>query len=123
MDPGPLTLYYPPHVAIVDAQGDPVLDGQGMSTYQVQPAIGWAEQATIDAHFKRAINYWESYQNIRCAVFNCIDNGVNDAFKVSNNPALAGWNLLMEPREMFDQITATYERPTLAAILQNYTLF
>jgi hypothetical protein len=54
MDPGPLTLYYPPHVAIVDAQGDPVLDGQGMSTYQVQPAIGWAEQATIDAHFKRA---------------------------------------------------------------------
>jgi hypothetical protein len=29
----------------------------------------------------------------------------------------------MEPREMFDQITATYGRPTPAALLQNNTLF
>ena len=123
MDPGPLAIYYPPRVAIVDTQGDPVLDGQGMPTYQTQPAIGWAEQATIDACFKRAKIYWESYQNIRRAVFNCLNNGVDNAFKVSNNPTLAGWNPLMEPREMFDQITATYGRPTPAALLQNDTLF
>ena len=32
-DPGPLVIYYPPRVAIVNAQGNPVLDGQGMPTY------------------------------------------------------------------------------------------
>ena len=64
MDPGLLVIDYPPHVAILDTQGDPVLDGQGMPTYQAQPAIGRAEQATINARFKRAENYWEWYQNI-----------------------------------------------------------
>jgi hypothetical protein len=29
----------------------------------------------------------------------------------------------MEPREMFDQITATYGRPTPAALFQNDTFF
>ncbi len=79
-----------------------------MPTYQAEPTIDWAEQATIDAHFKRVKNYWELYQNIRCAVFNCLDDGIDNAFKVSNDPALAGWNPLMEPREMYNQITATY---------------
>ena len=123
MDPGPLAVYYLPRIPIVDAQGDPVLDGQGMPTYQAQPAIGWAEQATINARFKRAKNYWESYQNIGRAVFNCLNGGVDDAFKVSKDPALAGWNPSMEPREMFDQIKATYGQPTPAALLQNNTLF
>jgi len=122
-DPGLLAIYYSPRVAIVDTQGDPILDGQGMPTYQAQPAIGRAEQATIDARFKRAKKYWESYQNIQCAVFNCLADGVNNAFKVSNDPALAGWNPSIKPREMFDQITVTYERPTPAALLQNDTLF
>jgi hypothetical protein len=61
--------------------------------------------------------------NIRRAVFNCLDDGIDDAFKVSNDPALTGWNASMEPREMFDQITATYGRPTPAALLQNDTFF
>ena len=117
-------VYYPPRIAIVDAQGDPVLNGQGMPTYQAQPAIGRADQATIDARFKSAKKYWELYQNIQRAVFNCLDNGINDAFnKVSKDPTLAEWNPLMEPREMFDQVTATYGRPTPAALLQNDTLF
>ncbi len=34
-DPGPLAIYYPPPVPIVDAQGDPVLDGEGLPTYHV----------------------------------------------------------------------------------------
>ena len=124
-DPGPLAMYYLlPRVAIVDAQGDPVLDGLGMPTYQAQPAIGRAEQAIIDTHFKRAKNYWESYyQNVRRNVFNYLEDGVDDAFKVSNDPTLARWDLLMEPREMFNQITATYGRPTPAALLQNDVLF
>jgi len=51
---------------------------------------------------------------IQRAVFNCLDDGIDDAFKVLNDPALTGWNV---------QITATYGRPTPAALLQNDTLF
>ncbi len=36
---------------------------------------------------------------------------------------LVGWNSSMEPQEMFNQITATYSKPTPAALLQNDTLF
>ena len=36
---------------------------------------------------------------------------------------LVGWNPLMEPREMFDQITATYGKPTPAALMKNDMLF
>jgi hypothetical protein len=61
--------------------------------------------------------------NIQRAVFKCLDDGIDDAFKVSNDPSLMGWNVSMEPREMFDQITATYGRPTPAALLQNDMFF
>ena len=56
-------------------------------------------------------------------VFNILDDNIDDAFKVSNDPMLVGWNLSMEPREMFDQITTTYGRPTPAALLHNDMLF
>jgi len=121
-DPGPLAIYYPTPVEIVDAQGDPVLDAARFPTYQVQPTIARAVQATIDVQFKQAKNYYDSYLNIRRTVFNILDDNIDDVFKVSNDPALVGWNPSMEPREMFDQITATYGKPTPAALLQNDTL-
>ena len=71
-DPGPLAVYYPPKIPIVNAQGHPVLDQTGVPTYQAQPAIGRAEQATIDVTFMRAKKYWKSYMNIRRAVFNTL---------------------------------------------------
>jgi hypothetical protein len=111
--PGPVAIYYPPPVAIVDAQGSPVLDATGLRTYHAQPTIERAAQATIDAQFKC---------NIHRAVFNILDDNIDDAFKVSNDPALVGWNQSMEPREMFDQITTTYGKPTPAALLQNDSL-
>jgi hypothetical protein len=80
-------------------------------------------QSSINAQFKRAKNYYKSYLNLLRAVFNVLDNNIDDAFKVSNDPMLVGWNPLMEPLEMFDQITATYGKPTPAALLQNDTLF
>jgi hypothetical protein len=118
-DPEPMAVYYPPPVEIVDAQGDPVLDAAGNPMYQDPPDIPRAAHA----QFKRAKTYYELYLNIRQAVFNILDDNIDDVFKVSNDPMLVGWNPLMEPQEMFDQITSMYGKPTPAALLQNDTLF
>ena len=69
------------------------------------------------------IKKYSNYLNICRPVFNILDDNIDDAFKVSNNPMLVGGNLLMEPREMFNQIMSTYGKPTPAALLQNDTLF
>ncbi len=63
-DLSPLAIYYPPPVPIVDPAGNPVLDAAGMPMYCNHPTIAHAEQATIDARFKRAKKYWELYVNI-----------------------------------------------------------
>ena len=60
-DPGPVAIYYPPPIEIIDSQGDPVLNAAGLPTYHAQPTIERAAQATIDAQFKRAKNYYNSY--------------------------------------------------------------
>jgi hypothetical protein len=39
LDPGPMAIYYPPPVEIVDTQGDPVLNVAGNPTYQ-DPPVG-----------------------------------------------------------------------------------
>ncbi len=82
---------------IVDAQGDHVLDAAGNPTYQDPPDIPRATQSSIDAQFKQAKNYYELYLNIRWAVFNVLDDNIDDVFKVSNDPMLVGWNPSMEP--------------------------
>jgi hypothetical protein len=107
-DPGPLAIYYLPLTQIIDTQGAPVLDAAGPPTFVAQPTIGRAEQATINVLFSRARNYWLSYMNIRWAVYNVLDDNIDNAFKVSNDPNLIGWNPAMELREVFNQITATY---------------
>ena len=56
-------------------------------------------------------------------VFNFIDDNINDAFKVSNDPALVGWNPSIEPQEIFKQITEMYGHSSPAALLQYNTLF
>ena len=96
-DPGPMAVYYPPPVEIVNAQGNPVLDLAGNPTYHDPADIPQAAQSSIDAQFKRAKNYYTSYLNIRRAVFNILDDNIDDAFNVSNNPMLVGWNPSMEP--------------------------
>ena len=121
-DPGQMAVYYPPPVEIVDAQDNPVLDAAGNPTYQDPPDIPRAAQSSIDAQFKRAKNYYKLYLNIRQAVFNVLDDNIDDAFKVSNDPMLVGWNPMMEPREIFNQIRPTYGKLTPAALLQNDTL-
>jgi len=121
-NPGPMAIYYPHPVEIADTEGNPVLEVAGNPMYQDPSDIPRAAHASIHAQFKRAKTYYDSYLNIRRAVFNILDDNTDDVFKVSNDPMLVGWNPSMEPREMFDQITAMYDKPTPAALLQNDTL-
>ena len=84
-DPGPLAIYYTP-TAIVDSTGAPVLDAAGEPTFRAPPTIDRATQAKIDSRFNRERNYWLSYLNIWRAVYSLLDDNIDDAFKVSNNP-------------------------------------
>jgi hypothetical protein len=122
-DPGPLAIYYPLPTPIVDGLGAPVLDAAEQPTFVAQPTITQAEQAIINARFSRARNYWLLYMNIQRAVYNVLDNNIGNAFKVSNDPNLVGWNPAMELCNIFDHITTMYGRPMPAALLQNDTLF
>ncbi len=81
-DPEPLAIYYPPPTQIVNAQGAPVLDAAGQPMFVAQATIGCAEQAPIDACFSRARNYWLSCMNIRKAVYNVLDDNIDNAFKL-----------------------------------------
>jgi hypothetical protein len=59
------------------------------------------------------IKKYSNYLNIRRPVFNILDVNIDDAFKVSNNPMLVGWNPSMESQEIIDQITALSANPLL----------
>ncbi len=59
--------------------------------YVVPTPTSRAEQATIDARFNPARNYWLLYMSILCACYNFLNNNIDDAFKDFDNPALIGW--------------------------------
>jgi hypothetical protein len=50
------------------------------------------EQASIDTAFAQQKHYFLSMQSIKLVCFNALDASINDAFKVSNNPAMTGWH-------------------------------
>ena len=52
-----------------------------------------------------------------------LNDNIDDAFKVSDDPALTCWNPLMNIIDMIDTLVTTYGRPTASALLQNDTLF
>ncbi len=87
------------------------------------PVLDPATQTTIDASFVWACNYWLSYQNIKQARYNMLDNNINNAFKFSPNPNLTGWNPLIEIIKIMDQFVTTYGWSTPIVLLQNDTLF
>ena len=123
-DPGPQAVYYPPQTPIMNAAGDaPKLDAVGNLQYPPLPVLSRATLATIDARYARARNYWRTYLNIKRACYNMLDDTVDDGFKVSNDPALTGWNPSMNIINMLDQLVTTYGRPMPMALLQNDTLF
>jgi hypothetical protein len=62
-------------------------------------------------------------QNIERACFTALDASVNDAFKVSNDPAVQGWHAGMRVIDILDQLSATYRQPTPAALKANDRIF
>jgi hypothetical protein len=60
--------------------GNPILNAAGIPTYVPVTPLDRATQATIDATFLRARNYWLSHQNIKRACFNMLNNNVDNAF-------------------------------------------
>jgi hypothetical protein len=81
------------------------------------------EQASIDSLFNRRKAYFLSMQNIKRACFTALGASVNDAFKVSNNPAVQGWHAGMRVINILDQLSATYGQPTPAALEANNHIF
>jgi hypothetical protein len=81
------------------------------------------EQATVDAAFIRQCHYYQSMQNIECACFTALDSSIDDAFKISNDPAIVGWHAGMNVREILDQLSLIYGQPTPAALELNNVAF
>jgi hypothetical protein len=50
------------------------------------------EQATINTCFVHEKHYFMLMRNIKRACFTTLDASVNNAFKVSNDPAIQGWH-------------------------------
>jgi hypothetical protein len=81
------------------------------------------EQASIDSLFNRRKAYYLSMQNIERACFIALDASVNNAFKVSNDPAVQGWHAGMRVIDILDQLSTTYGQPTPAALEANGHIF
>jgi hypothetical protein len=62
-------------------------------------------------------------QNIERACFTALDASVNDAFKVTNDPAVCGWHAGMRVINILNQLSATYRQPTPAALEENDHIF
>jgi hypothetical protein len=96
------------------------LDAQGVSIPYTRE-----EKSKIDSEFLRAKNYFKTWKNIYCMVYDTLNMCANDTFKVvpTTNPPTTGWNGLMLPNDIFDQLQGTYGKPTPDAMRQNNFAF
>jgi hypothetical protein len=77
----------------------------------------------INATFKQDKNYFKSFKNIYRACFRMLDELVPNQFKVSNSPALLGWNPTMSIEFILTQMKSSYGKPSAAMLFANDTLF
>jgi hypothetical protein len=77
----------------------------------------------IDAAFERDKNYFLSYKNVYRACFRMLDLLVPPSFKVSNVPALLGWNTTMSIELIMSQMESSYGKPSPAMLFANDSLF
>jgi hypothetical protein len=77
----------------------------------------------IDATFERSKNYFLLYRNIYRACFRMLNDLVPPSFKVSNQPALLGWNTTMSIETIMSQMESSYGKPSPAMLYSNDTVF
>ena len=63
--------------------------------------------------------------NVCRACFDILDTHVSNAYNTTpaGSPHTVGWNLMMLPNEIFDQLMLTYGKPTPDAVRQNNVMF
>jgi hypothetical protein len=83
------------------------------------------EKSKINAKFARVKNYFEIWKNIYQACYDTLNKHIKDAFKVEllTTPPTTGWNSMMTIRGIFNQLSATYGKPTPDAMRQNNVNF
>jgi hypothetical protein len=81
------------------------------------------EQASIESLFNRRKHYYLSMQNIKRVCFTALDVGINDAFKVLNDPNVRGWHAGMRVIDILDQLSTTYGQHTPAVLEANDHIF
>jgi hypothetical protein len=96
-----------------------------LSVYQTTPVRLWCmcaprwpivdtspltrtEQATISTRFACAKHYFMLICNIKRACFIALDASINDALKVTDDPAIWGWRAGMCVINILDQLSKTY---------------
>jgi hypothetical protein len=77
----------------------------------------------IYTRFAHRKHYFLSMGNIERACFTILDLTINNAFKVSNNPAIQGWHAGMSMMFILDQFSKLYGWPTLAVLKMNNEVF
>jgi hypothetical protein len=77
----------------------------------------------INATFEQDKNYFKSFKNIYRVCFRMLDELVPNQFKVSNSPALLGWNPTMYIELILSQMESSYGKPSAAMLFANNTLF
>jgi hypothetical protein len=81
------------------------------------------EQSTINTCFSREKHYYLSMRNIERACFTPLNASVNDAFKVSNDPTIQGWQAGMHVIDILHQLSTIYGQQTPAAHKMNDAVF
>jgi hypothetical protein len=81
------------------------------------------EQASIDTLFNQRKHYFLSMQNIKRVCFTALDAIINDAFKVSHDPTVQGWQAGIRVINIIDQLSLIYRQPTPAALEANDHIF
>jgi hypothetical protein len=76
----------------------------------------------IDAMFLCKKNYFLSYMNIARACFRMFNTNIGAQFKVSNTPALMGWNSTMSIINILNQLQDSYGT-TMMTQFQNNVMF
>ena len=62
---------------------------------------------SINAKFKQAKTYNDTWKNIFCAVYDTLDLHVHNAFKITpaTAPGTVGWNSTMLLNDIFNRVT------------------